>query len=272
MAGNGERRARWLRRGGVEIKTVLAAAFAVGGLTWAAVSMLSGRDSAPEPKGPRVIASALDDQGNAVEPQYSKAKSGKQLDLVREHIGATVSDQSRAVLGGIRAPKGSARGVSEAVANAFVPVLTGDHDAFLAAIVAMGGEVPGEIDGEHPIFSFLAKAIEGAKVDLSRVSVRRYEEGDTRTGPTMTRQRDEEREEGKPGINTNVMEIQPQTLFADAPDKSDATALDVRIPVQPKGETHESVFSVILTWNPEAKLWQPAAYRIIKQRLIEQEG
>lgn len=272
MAGSGERRARCVRRGSVEIKTMLAAAFAVGGLTWAAVSMLSGRESAAEPKGPRVIASALDEQGNAVEPEYTRAKSGKQLDLVREHIGGTVRDQSQVALGEIRAPKGSAQGVSEAVANAFMPVLTGDHDAFLAAIGAMGGKLPGEIDGEHPVFSFLAKAIKGAKIDLSRISVGKYEDGDTRTGPTMTRRSAEDEEAGKPGINTNVMEIQPQTVFADAPDKSDDTALDVRIPVQPKGEEHETIFSVILTWNRDAELWQPAAYRVIKQRLVEQEG
>ena len=67
------------------------------------------------------------------------------------------------------------------------------------------------------------------------------------------------------------MEMQPASLFPDAPSKEDPTAIEVKIPVQPAGEKDESVFSLILTWNTQSKLWQPAAYRVIKNRLMEED-
>jgi hypothetical protein len=74
---------------------------------------------------------------------------------------------------------------------------------------------------------------------------------------------------GRGGVSTQVMEMQPASLFPDAPPKQDPTAVQIKIPVQPKGDKNESIFALILTWNKDAKLWQPAAYQVIKNRLME---
>jgi hypothetical protein len=261
--------------GSADLKTVVAVLFAVGGLSWGAVSILSGRDKPGDDK-PRVIASALDNEGNAVEPQYSKASSDRQIDRVQEELEAAVDLQAQAALRSIAVPKGLPTGVSDAVVNAFIPILSGNHDSFLDAIVAMGGEVPGELDGEHPMFKQLAKVFEGAKVDLSRISVSKYE---APAGRGMGMRRDvvtddqdiEPGQDGMPAVQTSVMEMRPASLFPDAPSKNDPTALEVKVPVQPKGDDNESIFSLILTWNPDAKHWQPAAYRTIRNRLMEED-
>ena len=76
---------------------------------------------------------------------------------------------------------------------------------------------------------------------------------------------------GGSGIRTQVMEMQPASIFPDAPPKQDPTAVQIKIPVQPKGEKGESIFAIILTWNKVAKQWQPATYQVIKNRLVEED-
>ena len=260
-----------VRCGAVDVKTVVALVFALAGLSWAAVALLGNR-STPEPDGPRVIASALDDEGNAVEPEYTSTSGSSRLDAARDQIENIVHTEAMATLGEISVPKGTPEGVSESVVNAFIPIVKGDQDAFWEAIAAMGGQVPGEIDGEHPMFSHLKKEFAGAKVDLSRIRVRKHEAMDpSQRGPRMTREVNEEADEG-PAMQTNRMEMRPASIFPDAPESNDPSAIEVTIPVQPKGEDLESVFLLVLTWNSDAKLWQPASYGVIKNRLIEAEG
>tara|TARA_R110002111_G_scaffold242532_1_gene304510 strand:- start:386 stop:1204 length:819 start_codon:yes stop_codon:yes gene_type:complete len=259
--------------GSVDIKTILAIAFAVGGLSWGAYSMLSG--GGPEKKKePRVIASALDSNGNEVEPEYTKAKSAKQVGQIQDELAELVTDQARSTLNEIQVPKGVPDGVSDAVIHAFIPILSGDYDSFTDAILAMGGKLSDNLDKDHPIFTNLAKVFEGAKVDLTRISVSKYEAPDGRR--TQMRREvntdDVDTQPGNSSMRSSVMEMQPASLFPDAPSKSDDTAIEVSIPVQPKGETNEVIFSLILTWNPEARHWQPAAYRTIRNMLMEDEG
>jgi len=261
--------------GAADLKTVVAVLFAVAGLSWAAYSMLSGRDKSTD-DGPRVIASALDDEGNAVETAYTKASSDRQIESVGSEIENTVRNQSLTALASIDVPKGLPDDLSAAVVNAFIPILTGDHDSFLDAIRAMGGKLAGDLEDDHPMFTHLTKVFEHAKVDLSRIAVSKYE---APAGGRMGMRRnvqtqDEDIEpgaEGMPSVQTSVMEMQPASLFPDAPNKQDPTAVEVTIPVQPKGDENESVFSLILTWNPQDKLWQPAAYRVIRNRLMEDD-
>lgn len=262
--------------GSVDAKTMVAVAFAVAGLSWGAYSMLSSGDS-PNDEGPRVIASALDQEGNAVEPEYTKASSAKQVDQVEDEIIQAIQDDAQSVLAQINVPKGLPAGVSDAAVNAFIPVLSGDYDSFVDAIAAMGGKLSDNLDDDHPLFTHLAKVFEGAKVDLTRIKVSKYE---APAGGRMQMRRNaqtddvevEPGEDGMPAMQTSVMEMQPASLFPDAPGKADASAIEVSIPVQPKGEENESVFSLILTWNPQARLWQPAAYRTIRNRLMEDDG
>ena len=254
--------------GAADMKTIIALVFALAGLSWAAISFFGGRED-PEPTGPRVIASAVDDDGNAVEADYRSTNSASKLEAASQQIENIVSAESMAVLSSLQGPKGAPEGVSESVVKSFIPLVQGDHDAFLEAIIALGGVVPGDLDGEHRLFTHLKKQFAGAKIDLSRISVRKYEP--MQGGAQMTRQEDEEDGGGGPGLQTNRMEIRPQSIFPDAPDYNDPSAIEVRIPVMPKGEDLESVFSLVLTWNRDAKLWQPATYGIIKNRLVEQE-
>ena len=261
--------------GSADLKTIIAVLFAVSGLSWAAYSMLSGRES-QEDDGPRVIASSLDNEGNAVEASYTKASSDRQIDSVGVEIEDLVREQAQDAMSSIHTPKGSPAGLSQAVANAFIPILTGDHDSFADAIIAMGGKLAGDLEGDHPMFTHLSKVFKHAKVDLSRITVGKYEApagGRMQMGMRRDVQTDdvdiEPGQEGMPNIRTSVMEMRPATLFPDAPGKDDSTAIEVKIPVQPKGEEDESVFSLILTWNPQAKLWQPASYRVIKNQLME---
>jgi len=259
-------------RGAVDVKVIAAIVFAMVGLSWAAISLMGGRDEATR-SGPRVIASALDDEGNAVEADYTSTDGTKRLDAARDQIENIVSTESMRVLSSIEGPKGAPEGVSEAVVNSFVPLVIGDHDAFWEAIAAMGGEVPGEIDGEHRMFTHLKREFQGAKVDLSRITVRRHEAAELgQGGMRMTRDvDDQDGEGGGPGLQTQRMDMRPESIFPDAPGVQDPSAIEVRIPVQPKGEELESIFALILTWNNDAGLWQPATYGVIKNRLVEED-
>lgn len=261
-------------RGGADVKTILAVVFAVGGLAWAGGSILSsGKDKSDD--GPRVIASAVDNEGNAVDTNYTKASSEKQVDKVGTEIEAAIREQATAALNSISVPKGLPDGVSDATIKAFLPILSGDHDSFIDAITAMGGIVPGDLEDDHMLFTHLAKIFEHAKVDLSRITVERFvapEGGRVQMRRQVTEDEDvEDGQEPNSRMQTSVMEMQPASLFPDAPPKQDSTAIQVKIPVQPKGEKEESVFALILTWNKEAKQWQPAAYQVIRSRLMEED-
>lgn len=265
------------RAGSADLKTIVAVVFALGGLSWAVIAMMSGRGDSSAGDGPRVIASAIDEQGNAVEPDYTSTSGTKRLGAATDEIERVVSAESSGVISALSGPKGAPEGVSEAVVNAFVPLLTGDHDAFLAAIEAMGGVVPGDLDGEHPIFKHLSKEFAGAKIDLDRITVRKYVPQDRQgMGMRQTREVNEEANEEADGeriqTQTQRMEMRPQSMFPDTPESSDPSAIEVQIPVQPKGEELETIFALILTWNADARMWQPATYGIVKHRLIEEEG
>lgn len=259
--------------GAVDLKTIVALVFALAGLTWAVISLIPTGTS--DDQAPRIIASALDNDGNAVDTDYTKANSSKRIESVSAEVEEAVASQAASALASITAPKGIPDGVSEAVVNAFIPILAGDHDSFVDAIIAMGGKIAGDLDEDHMIFKQLVKVFEHARVDLSRITVSKYESGQGRMG--MRRREVTEDVEIEPGqqsmpqVRSSVMEMQPASLFPDAPSKEDPTAIEVKIPVQPAGEKDESVFSLILTWNTQSKLWQPAAYRVIKNRLMEED-
>jgi hypothetical protein len=259
------------RRGSIDLKTILALVFALAGLSWAAVALLGGRgESAPD--GPRVIASAVDEEGNAVDTDYTSTKGSKRLDAARDQIENIISAESMAALADIEEPKGAPEGVSDAVVNAFMPLVSGNYDAFLAAIEAMGGKLSGDLDDEHPMFTHLKKEFEGAKIDLSRITVRKYVAPEPGEGRMRMTRDVEDDGEGGPAMRTQRMEMRPESVFPDAPEATDPSAIEVQIPVQPRGEELESIFGLVLTWNNDAKLWQPATYGVIKNRLVEEEG
>jgi hypothetical protein len=259
-------------RGGADMKMILAVLFAVGGLSWAAVSFLSSRKDRDE-GGSRIVNAVVDDTGKHVDVNYTKANSSKQVHAVQSEIENAIQEQAQAALSAIEVPKGLPDGLSDATINAFIPILSGDHDSFLDAIIAMGGKLPGDLEEENPLFTHLTKVFAGAKVDLSRITVERYiaPEG----GRMQMRRQVTEDEEDGPGLGnrvmTQMMELQPASLFPDAPTKQDPTAIMVKIPVLPKGDTNESIFALVLTWNTDAKQWQPAVYQVIRNRLAEDD-
>lgn len=267
----------WKRtaRGGADVKMILAVLFAVGGLSWAVVSFMSSGKSEKDTK-PRVIASALDDEGNEVDTTYTKASTQKQIDRVQAEIESAIKSQAANELSKIDAPKGLPDGLSDATINAFIPILSGDHDSFIEAIAAMGGELPGDLESEHSMFKHLAGVFKNAKVDLNRITVERFVP--EQRGERMQRRRDVTAEEAaemfggseqRTRIQSSTMEMHPASLFPDAPPKEDPTAVQIKIPVQPNGEKEESTFGLILTWNKELKKWQPAAYQLISTRRME---
>ena len=73
------------RRGSIDLKTILALVFALAGLSWAAVGLLGSRGE-PEPDGPRVLSSVVDDQGNELKTDYTSTSGTKRLDAAREQI------------------------------------------------------------------------------------------------------------------------------------------------------------------------------------------
>ena len=83
------------------MKTIIAVVFAVAGLSWAAISFLGGRED-PGPAEPRVIACAIDDEGNAVEADYQSTNSSSKLEAARDQIENIVSAESMAVLASAR--------------------------------------------------------------------------------------------------------------------------------------------------------------------------
>lgn len=263
-------------RGGADVKLIIAVLFAVGGLSWAVISFMASGKKTPDTQGPRMVDAVIDDAGNEVDASYTKASSNKQIDSVQSEIEAAIKEQAQTALSAIDVSKGLPDGVSDATINSFIPILSGDHDSFVDAVIAMGGKVPGEMEEDHPLFTHLTKVFEGAKVDLDRITVERFVAPE---GGRMQMRRDvvtddEDIEPGAgsgAGVRTQVMEMKPASLFPDAPPKHDPTAVQIKIPVQPKGDKNESVFALILTWNKEAKQWQPTAYQVIKNRLMEDD-
>lgn len=262
-------------RGGADVKLIIALIFALGGLSWGAITIMSS-GKPRQAEGARVVDSVIDSSGNDVDADYTKASSTKQIQSVENEIREAIQSQAQSVLGAIDAPKGLPEGVGDATLNAFIPILSGDHDSFVDAVAAMGGQLPGEFEEDHPLFTHLTKIFSGAKVDLSRVTIERFV---TPTGERIGKRREVQTEDveidpdnpGNGGVQTSVMELQPASMFPGAPPKQDPTAVQIKIPVQPKGEKNESVFALILTWNKEAKQWQPAAYQVIRNRRVEDD-
>lgn len=268
-------------RGGADVKMILAVLFAVGGLSWAAVSFMSSGKREKDSK-PRVIASAIDHEGNEVESSYTKASTQRQIDFVQAEIEAAIESQAANAVSQIDAPKGLPDGIRDATINAFIPILSGDQGSFFDAITAMGGELPGDLESEHPLFKHLAGTFKNAKVDLNRITVERFVS--PQRGVQMGTRRELTQEEademfgdGSDGgeqrtrVQSQTMELRPASVFPDAPPKEDSTAVQIRIPVLPKGEQNESTFGLILTWNTESKQWQPTAYQMIKNLRVEDD-
>lgn len=268
-------------RGGADVKMILAVLFAVGGLSWAAVSFMSSGKKDKDTK-PRVIASALDNEGNEVESTYTKASNQKQIDYVQAEIEAAIESQAANAVSQIDAPKGLPDGIRDATINAFIPILSGDQDSFFDSIAAMGGKLPGDLESEHPMFKHLAGTFKNAKVDLNRVTVERFVApqygAQVGTRQEVTQEEADELFGGSGGsgeqrtrVQSQTMELRPASMFPDAPSKEDSTAVQIKIPVLPKGEQNESTFGLILTWNTESKQWQPTAYQMIKTVRMEED-
>ena len=256
------------------LKVILAVVFAVGGVGIAGYTLMGPRGQEKRPTAGSVIT-AVDDEGNAVDPSYSRARSGKQLEAVSEQIAERVRQLAPAV-DAIAAASGiKDDSVARTTIDAIVPLLSGDHDSFVSAVLAMGGKI-GDLDGEHPLFTHLSKLFKHASVDVDRITVAKYT---APQGGRMGVRREvveEAEQQGGPArmnMNERIMQMKPASLFPDAPGVDDQSAIEVRIPMKPAGEDAESIFSLILTWNKEVRLWQPATYGVIKRELtVEDDG
>jgi len=255
------------------MKVILAVVFAAAGIGIAGYTVLGPKGSGGgEKAAASKVFTAIDEDGNAVEPDYARARSGKQIEQVAGEISSRVRGLVPAI-GAIRAASGQEGGaVAQATIDALVPILAGDYDGFVAAIAAMGGKI-GDLDGEHPLFTHLTKIFKHASVDVDRITVMKYTQ--PQGGRVSVEREEESTDRGGPRMNLSerVMQMKPASLFPDAPGVEDDSAIEVRIPMKPAGEDAESIFSLILTWNKSARLWQPTSYGVIKRELtVEDDG
>jgi len=264
----------WKRRGFADWKMVIAAAFALGGIGAAGWVVFGGEGGEAKPvEVARETTTTVDADGNEAVAEYRKTKGSDAAVVVGELAGLAM-DAARAIDGfGTQGP-GSGAALGESVELAIGSFVSGDHDAFLAAMAALGGTLSGELDGEHPLFERLKAKLSGAKVDLTRLEVRAHE---SRRGGAMMRsaprvQDGEGEDEGEgPGgqrnINQQVMEMQPASLFGDAAANVDERAVDVRFPFLARGADDEEWFGVVLVWNGEVGKWQPGAFQLIQREV-----
>lgn len=264
------------RSGSADPKLIVAVVFAAVGVALGAYTIV-GSAKPERTSGPveRVIGSSVDEDGNVVEPDYAKTGSASRLRAATQTIEDEVGSQAQRALGSMDLGSlgidgASAAQIASGVASTIGTIVGGDQNAFYDAIRAMGGKLPGDIDAENPVFKHLAGMFKDAAIDLTRITVRKYVPETRGARMEMTNDEDVRADGSGRRTNQSVMEMQPRSLFPDAPEPVGAPAVDVRIPMKPKGEEHESVFSLILTWNSEQRLWQPASYRVIRTIVTEE--
>jgi hypothetical protein len=261
------------RLGGADPKIIAASLFCGVALLWGTYTIVGAMSSdGDQPERAQPLKGAFDDEGNELETDYARTGSSSAVERVANEIGVAINEQAAPVLEALGVGVGTPHAVASAARDAFVPLLKGDHDAFVDAVRAMGGSISESLDGEHPLFTHLEGVFKGAEVDVSRVTVSQYEREDRRVRSRRVVVDQESDSAGRApgrGVNRSVREIQPASVFPDAPGSDDASAIEVSIPVRPKGEDNESVFGLVLTWNADAGLWQPAAYRVTTVTVTE---
>lgn len=265
---------RW-RSGSADPKLVVAVLFAAVGLSLGAYSIAgAAKPDRSSETAEKVLGSSVDDEGNLVEPVYTKTGSSSKLSDAADVVSSEVGAQAQRVLGSMDLGSlgiegASAAQIASSVTSTIVPIIGGDQSAFFDAILAMGGKLPGDLDTEDPLFKHLTKVFKDAAIDLTRITVRKHVPEQRGAQMEVTNDEDVRADGSGRRTNQSVMEMQPKSLFPDAPGSSDPTAIEVRVPMKPKGEEHESVLSLILTWNRKARRWQPAAYRMIRTIVTE---
>lgn len=239
----------------MDAKTLLAGGFAVFGVGLAVyVGLGTGGGERAAPPAERVrVVDTVDSAGNVVEPVYERTRGERAAEVVGT-IATTGAAMAKAagLLGG-----GDEAGFAESVALSIGGLVRGDHDAFVAAMRALGGVLPGEVDGEHPLFAQLSEKLEGAEVDLSRLEVSAHEVPG-RGARAMRGERD------GPPVNRQVSELRPGRLFPEATAAVDEKAVDVRFPFRARGSKQEEWFGVVLVWNGDVKRWQPGGFQVIR--------
>lgn len=252
-------------RGFVDVKTGAACGFAavgVGLAVWSGVSG-GGEARARAVEGGDVITT-LDGEGNAAEAQYESTKGADAARVVGS-LARAAADAAKGINGFGSQGAGSAGALEASVQLALVGLVTGDHGAFLQAMTALGAALPGDLEGEHPVFERMKGKLAGAKIDLTRLEVVPHAE--RRGGPRMRERSEESGEGGGRNYNERVMEMRSGDLFKDATDGVDERAVDVRFPFLAKGADEEEWFGLVLVWNGDVKKWQPGAFQVIKREL-----
>lgn len=255
------------RRGFLDVKTGIAAVFAVVGVGAAAWSLMATGGGEVSPDEPaREVISTLDADGNAAEAAYRRTRGGDAAAVVGELAGRAM-EAAKSVSGfGTQGP-GASAALGESVELAVAGLIAGDVDAFAAAMAALGATISGEIDADHPVFARLAGKLKGAEVDLDRLEVRAHEPRGM--GGARVVVDEEAGGDGRPrgNYNENVMALQPASWFGEAGEGMDERALDVRFPFRARGSDQEEWFGLVLVWNGEVGKWQPGQFQLIRRTL-----
>lgn len=259
------------RRGfaATQLRVVAAGVFAVAGLGWAGWTVFGthGGEARAKPASKEHVekSTVVDKDGRPTDAVYEKTRGGAAKE-VTSRLASMASEAAASVPSFGTQGNGAAAELGPSIELAVGGLLSGDHEAFLAAMRALGGVVPGTLDGEHPLFAALKDKLAGAQVDLTRLEVRRHEQ--RRPGPRVQQR---ERQEGDPAGNVNVneqtREMRPGGLFEDATGRVDDKAIDVRFPFRAKGAADEEWFGLVLVWNDSVKKWQPGAFQLTKREV-----
>lgn len=251
----------------MDAKTTVAAAFAALGVGVGAWGLLgSGRavEAAPARSARAGPVEPVDAEGRPATAAYERL--GRDPGVIVARLAAGAAEAARAVKGFGSQGAGSAGSFGGAVESVLLPLASGDHDAFLAAVRALGAVI-GEIEGEHPLFQAISAKLKGAEVDLSRLDVRPYERsgpgGPGGAGPNPVVAGGASRGEGETRVvRERVNEMRAGRMFPGAMEGLNERAVEVRFPFRPKGED-EQWLGVVFVWSAKARAWQPAAYRVM---------
>lgn len=255
-------------RGFVDVKIGIAAVFAAVGIGAAAWSLLATGGGEVVPDVPeREVISTLDSDGNEAEAEYRKTRGGDASAVVGELAGRAM-EAAKSVSGfGTQGP-GASAALGESIELAISGLVSGDVQGFAAAMAALGATISGEIDADHPLYSRLAEKLEGAEVDVERLEVTAHQpRGAGRARMVIDQEEDGTGEQETRNYRENVMSLRPASWFADAGERVDERALDVRFPFLARGADKEDWFGLVLVWNGDAAKWQPSEFQLIRRTL-----
>ncbi len=254
------------------LKYALAGLFmtgAIGVLVWRVVGGGGGDTRRPEPR-----AVAVTPQGEPAETNYTRVRNEADA---REAV-RLVGDEVALGAGRIDAVRdlgpGAAEVVGAAATDAIGSFFTGSFDDFLEALRRLGAEIDPEADRTRQLFDRFTAWCRLGEPDLDRLVVRPFEPmgargGGAEAGPRRVARTAavEENDGDRPtGVAAREMMMSTEAMFPGVSldgESAGRPPIEVRVPVRPRSGDNKGgdvVLGVVLAWNAERGLWQPAGF------------